>query len=115
MGKELLRTGLEDYETVFRLQKEYFDKLSGHAKGELLFGRPIRWLLFLYGGRVVPFTIARMSGASSPRVQDVTSGAVTYGHRFLAGRSVLGVALALLVSRRARRRAWPDVAGARLP
>ena len=29
------------------------------GKGELLFGRPIRWLLFLYGGRVVPFTIGR--------------------------------------------------------
>ena len=28
------------------------------GRGELLFGRPIRWLLYLYGGRVVPFTIA---------------------------------------------------------
>ena len=54
------------------------------GKGEFMFGRPIRWLLFLYGGRVVPFTIARHALASSPRVQDVTSGAVTYGHRFLA-------------------------------
>ena len=54
------------------------------GKGEFLFGRPVRWLLYLYGGRVVPFTIARSALASSPRVQDVTSGAVTYGHRFLA-------------------------------
>ena len=57
------------------------------------FGRPIRWLLFLYGGRVVPFTIARQALASSPRVQDVTSGAVTYGHRFLATSGRAGRAI----------------------
>ena len=28
------------------------------GKGELLSGRPIRWVLFLYGGRVVPFEIS---------------------------------------------------------
>lgn len=38
MGRQLLKTGLEDYETVYRLQAKYFDKLSGHARGELLFG-----------------------------------------------------------------------------
>lgn len=64
---------------------------DGH--GELLFGRPIRWLLFLYGGRVVPFTIGRAANAAGPTVQDVESGALTYGHRFLAtsgraGRSI---------------------------
>jgi glycyl-tRNA synthetase beta chain len=62
-------------------------------KGEFLFGRPIRWLLFLYGGRVVPFTIARLALASSPRVQDITSGAVTYGHRFLATSGRAGRAI----------------------
>ena len=60
---------------------------------ELQFGRPIRWLLFLYGGRVVPFTIGRAANAAGSSVQDIESGAVTYGHRFLAtsgraGRSV---------------------------
>jgi glycyl-tRNA synthetase beta chain len=54
------------------------------ARGELVFGRPIRWLLFLYGGRVVPFTIGRTAIARGPDVQDVESAAVTYGHRFLA-------------------------------
>ena len=54
---------------------------------------PIRWILFLYGGRVVPFTITRTSAAQTSQVQDVTSGAVTYGHRFLttsgrAGRAI---------------------------
>jgi glycyl-tRNA synthetase beta chain len=63
------------------------------GKGNFTFGRPIRWLLFLYGGRVVPYTIPRADNASGPLVQDVESGAVTYGHRFLAtsgraGRSI---------------------------
>jgi glycyl-tRNA synthetase beta chain len=60
---------------------------------ELLFGRPIRWLLFLYGGRVVPFTIGRAANAGGATVQEIESGALTYGHRFLAtsgraGRSI---------------------------
>jgi glycyl-tRNA synthetase beta chain len=37
----------------------------------------------LYGGRVVPFTIGRSPLAASPRVQEIHSGASTYGHRFL--------------------------------
>ncbi len=61
-----------------------WDALLDDGRGELLFGRPIRWLLFLYGGRVVPFTIGRAEGAQSPQVQEVRSGAATYGHRFLA-------------------------------
>jgi glycyl-tRNA synthetase beta chain len=61
--------------------------------GDFTFGRPIRWLLFLFGGRVVPFTIARRANASSPRVQDVTAGAVTYGHRFLATSGRAGRAI----------------------
>jgi glycyl-tRNA synthetase beta chain len=71
----------------------HWDAQLEDGKGEFLFGRPIRWLLYLYGGRVVPFTIARTPGASSPRVQDVTSGAVTYGHRFLATSGRAGRAI----------------------
>jgi glycyl-tRNA synthetase beta chain len=71
----------------------HWDAQLEDEKGELLFGRPIRWLLFLYGGRVVPFTIARLATASSPRVQDVSSGAVTYGHRFLATTGRAGRAI----------------------
>jgi glycyl-tRNA synthetase beta chain len=63
------------------------------GRGEFTFGRPIRWLVFLYGGRVVPFTIGRSAGASSPRVQDISSGAVTYGHRFLASTGRAGRAI----------------------
>lgn len=71
----------------------HWDATLDDGRSELLFGRPIRWLLFLYGGRVVPFTIGRLPGAAGPSVQEVTSGALTYGHRFLAtsgrpGRSI---------------------------
>jgi glycyl-tRNA synthetase beta chain len=71
----------------------HWDALIEDGRGELQFGRPIRWILFIYGGRVVPFTIARLPIAQSGQVQDVTSGAVTYGHRFLttsgrAGRAI---------------------------
>ncbi len=70
-----------------------WDAWLDDGKGEFTFGRPIRWMLFLYGGRVVPFVIRRNPGAQSNLVQDVRTGALTYGHRFLAmsgrpGRSV---------------------------
>ncbi len=71
----------------------HWDAMLEDGKGELLFGRPIRWLLFLYGGRVVPFTISRLAIASSPRVQDVATGANTYGHRFLATSGRAGRAI----------------------
>ena len=60
-----------------------WDAMLNDGKGELPFGRPIRWILYLYGGRVVPFTIGRSPLAAGPRVQEVSSGASTYGHRFL--------------------------------
>jgi glycyl-tRNA synthetase beta chain len=70
-----------------------WDAWLDDGKGELKFGRPIRWLLFLYGGRVVPYDIRRTDAAQAPLVQEVRSGAMTYGHRFLttsgrAGRAV---------------------------
>jgi glycyl-tRNA synthetase beta chain len=71
----------------------HWDALLDDGKGELTFGRPIRWLLFLYGGRVVPYVIRRSPAAESPLVQEIRSGAVTHGHRFLttsgrAGRAI---------------------------
>jgi glycyl-tRNA synthetase beta chain len=87
---ELLGALLRDL--AFPKQMHWDAKLDD-GRGEFLFGRPIRWLLFLYGGRVVPFTIGRTPGAAGPQVLDVESGALTYGHRFLttsgrAGRSI---------------------------
>ena len=71
----------------------HWDAFLEDGKGELLFGRPIRWILYLYGGRVVPFTIRRTELAESSTVQEIVSAAFTYGHRFLttsgrAGRAV---------------------------
>ena len=60
-----------------------WDAQLNDGRGELPFGRPIRWILYLYGGRVVPFTIARSPLAQNSRVQEINSGANTYGHRFL--------------------------------
>ena len=41
------------------------------------FARPIHWVVALFDGQVVPFTLA-----------EVTSGAVTYGHRFLGPQAI---------------------------
>lgn len=70
-----------------------WDAALEDGKGDLLFGRPIRWLLYVYGGRVVPFAIVRSAAAQTSQVQDVVAGAFTYGHRFLttsgrAGRAI---------------------------
>lgn len=62
----------------------HWDAELPDGKGELLFGRPIRWLLYLYGGRVVPYSVTRTQAAASAKVNEISTGAVTYGHRFLA-------------------------------
>ena len=70
-----------------------WDAYLEDGKGDLVFARPIRWLILLYGGRVVPFVIRRTEIAQGPLVQDIRSGPNTYGHRFLttsgrAGRAI---------------------------
>ena len=70
-----------------------WDAYLEDGKGDLVFARPIRWLVLLYGGRVVPFVIRRTENAQGPNVQDIRTGANTYGHRFLttsgrAGRAI---------------------------
>ena len=70
-----------------------WDAYLEDGKGDLVFARPIRWLILLYGGRVVPFVIRRNENAQGPLVQDIRSGSNTYGHRFLttsgrAGRAI---------------------------
>ena len=62
----------------------HWDARLDDGHGELPFGRPIRWLLFLYGGQVVPFVIERTEAARTSGVRPVKAGAVTYGHRFFA-------------------------------
>ena len=91
---DVLPDVLRDSLRSLQFPKEmHWDAMLDDGKGELLFGRPIRWILFIYGGRVVPFSIARTPAAQTSQVQDVPSGAVTYGHRFLttsgrAGRAI---------------------------
>ena len=70
-----------------------WDAYLEDGKGDLVFARPIRWLILLYGGRVVPFVIRRTEMAQGPLVQDIRLGPNTYGHRFLttsgrAGRAI---------------------------
>jgi hypothetical protein len=43
-ASKLLKQALIDYEKVYELQSSYFDTLSGHAQGELLFGLAERFL-----------------------------------------------------------------------
>jgi len=56
-----------------------FPKFMRWAEGTFRFVRPIRWLLCIYGGRVVPVTIEGLP---------VKADAKTYGHRFLSPRGV---------------------------
>jgi glycyl-tRNA synthetase beta chain len=70
-----------------------WDAYLEDGKGGLVFARPIRWLVLMYGGRVVPFVIRRPEIAQGPTVQDIRSGSSTYGHRFFttsgrAGRAI---------------------------
>ncbi len=61
-----------------------WDATLDDGRGEFLFGRPVRWLVFLYDSRVVPFEIGRTPGAEAPGVAAVRAGNVTCGHRFFA-------------------------------
>ena len=71
----------------------YWDAWLDDGRGDLPFGRPIRWILYLYGGRVVPFEIRRSELADALGVEPVRSGAITHGHRFLAPRGRPGRSL----------------------
>lgn len=61
-----------------------WDAALDDGRDEFLFGRPIRWLVFLYGGSVVPFEIRRTAAARATGVAPVRAGGTTYGHRFFA-------------------------------
>ena len=56
----------------------HWDAWLDDGRGELVFGRPIRWILFLYGGRVVPFVIKRTDKPRSQ--QEVRVGSVGGRH-----------------------------------
>ena len=71
----------------------HWDATLDDGHGEFVFGRPIRWLLFLFAGKVVPFVIGRTEGANVVGVEPVRSGNVTYGHRFFCRTGEPGLAL----------------------
>lgn len=54
-----------------------WDATLADGKGDFPFGRPIRWMVALFGERVVPFEIQVVGSPA------VTSGRKTRGHRFL--------------------------------
>jgi glycyl-tRNA synthetase beta chain len=96
-GKSAIDTLPDVFRSVLRdltfPKQMRWDATLDEGRSDFVFGRPIRWLLFLHGGRVVPFAVGRAPGAAGPHVQEVASGAITYGHRFLAtsgraGRSI---------------------------
>jgi glycyl-tRNA synthetase beta chain len=59
-----------------------WDAWLADGKGPFPFGRPIRWILALLAGEVVPFEIHELVGGAQGRVA-VESGYVSFGHRFL--------------------------------
>jgi glycyl-tRNA synthetase beta chain len=59
-----------------------WDAWLDDGKGPFPFGRPVRWLVFLLDGEVMPFSIYALEGGGRGRVI-VQSGAATRGHRFL--------------------------------
>ena len=60
-----------------------WDAWLDDGRGEFLFGRPIRWLVFLLGGEVVPFIIKRADAAECADVKEIKASNITYGHRFI--------------------------------
>ena len=73
-----------------------WDATLDDGRGEFLFGRPIRWLVFLYASHVVPFEIGRTPGAVVSGVAPVRAGNVTYGHRFFSSDGTPGEPIEVL-------------------
>ena len=59
-----------------------WDAWLDDGRGAFPFGRPIRWLVLLLDGEVVPFAIHALEGGAKGAVV-VESGRTTRGHRFL--------------------------------
>ncbi len=59
-----------------------WDAWLDDGKGAFPFGRPIRWIVALHGGAVIPFEIFELvNGTKGPSL--LKSGRATHGHRFL--------------------------------
>jgi tetratricopeptide (TPR) repeat protein len=74
----ILELAVDDYERVLALQSPYFDKLSDHARGELLFGLADGWARLGDKEKARTYFAQLTSSASS-------SGRVTYAKAWLDG------------------------------
>ncbi len=76
-----------------------WDAWLDDGKGPFPFGRPVRWLVAMLDGTVVPFVIYELADGAKGKAR-VASGPATVGHRFLpkgmAGRPVIVRSLAEL-------------------
>lgn len=59
-----------------------WDAWIDDGKGAFAFGRPIRWLVALLGGTVIPFMISELENGAKGKAR-VAAGPATLGHRFL--------------------------------
>jgi len=81
-----------------------WDAWLDDGKGAFPFGRPIRWIVALLDGKVVPFTIHELvAGAKGPVIVD--SAKLTRGHRFLPRGSAAPIAVASVAEYREKLRA----------
>ncbi len=60
------------------IRRIYFPKRMRWGNYDFTFGRPIRWIVCLFGKKIIPFEIA-----------GVKSGNFSYGHRFLSKEKIL--------------------------
>ena len=78
--------GKKTAEIIIRLVPEWINKLEGKrfmrwADGDIKFPRPIRWLVTLLDGEILPINLENGS-------EIITSGRVSYGHRVLYPESI---------------------------
>lgn len=59
------------------IQGIHFPKPMRWGDSQMRYGRPIRWIVALYGGEVIPFTI-----------ETISSSQISRGHRFLGSQSL---------------------------
>lgn len=73
--------GKQTAEILIKLVPEWINKLEGKrfmrwADGDIKFPRPIRWLVTLLDGEILPINLENGS-------EIITSGRISYGHRVL--------------------------------
>jgi len=65
-----------------------FVKAMGWEDSTVAFSRPVRWLVALHGGRVIPAKWVFTEASEGVSERYITTGRLSYGHRRLAGNPV---------------------------